>query len=545
MPKNDKKKKQAFLTDNEYCHVINKLTGKTRLVEGPCRFGAVFGLFNEIIVKNKKIIIKEGEYAVIVNPYDKDKKKQSFGARDIRIGPRLFSLHVGEELESTIKQIHVLERGKALQVKAISDFTDGKIDRKAGDEWLICGPARYIPDKNVAIIGNIDEITLPEHTGIYIKDKMTGEIRLERGKKSIMIQPHEEIYQKSYTNSEIQAIWEKNAGFDKSSAQPLWVLDNEAALIMSETSQHVVLGPKVILLEPFERPYIMTISGGTPKGKVMLKVWKIKLGPLFSTDVIEVRTRDNASLQIKLRYKWRFDFNRDDKESQLKLFTVPDFIGLATETMASIIRDEAAKQDFDALHSSATSIVKKSVFNTDEEGKGEFKFKENGFTIFDIDIKEVTPKDPKIADQMNDAIKSNMSIYVNKMKLQAEIETEKVKIESSKALEKNRTELLDLEQQNAMKKKRGEVDVQTMAIQETAKAEAEAIKVKRMAELIADADAMKKLMETLKDGWPEHYIELQRIKAMSSITRMIVPANSNMIMPIDAIAGNYTKKDGK
>jgi regulator of protease activity HflC (stomatin/prohibitin superfamily) len=307
--------------------------------------------------------------------------------------------------------------------------------------------------------------------------------------------------------------------------RPLWVLEDEVTKIMSETKQEIIFGPKVLMLGPFERPYIMTISGGTPKGTETLKRWKLTIGPKFVSDLLDVRTKDNAVLQIKLRYKTRFKVDPEDPD---KLFSVSDFIGLATQTMAGIIRDKCANHDFEELHSKAMTIIKNAIF----AGKNSYVFEENGFEIFDIDIKEIIPKDLEIAEKMNDAIKSNMEIYVNKMEQNARIEAEKTMIEGQKVIEKEKQDLLELQHEHLKQEEMLKAEIEAEKIIKRAEAQAEAIKIKKNAEKEAEVAKIKEVIDAISNDGAS-YLKLQQILSLESIKKIaIVPTDSQMFLPI-------------
>ena len=48
-----------------------------------------------------KIILKDDEYAIVINPYDKESKSLIFGDREVRKGPMILSLRPGETLDKT------------------------------------------------------------------------------------------------------------------------------------------------------------------------------------------------------------------------------------------------------------------------------------------------------------------------------------------------------------------------------------------------------------------------------------------------------------
>jgi regulator of protease activity HflC (stomatin/prohibitin superfamily) len=254
-----------------------------------------------------------------------------------------------------------------------------------------------------------------------------------------------------------------------------------------------------------------------------LKIWKIKIGPNFSTDIIDVRTKDNAVLKIRLRYQWKFIV--DDNQIE-EAFNTGDFVGLMTEMIASIIRDEAAKYDFEQLHSRASEIVKTAIF-----GKAEFYEFDNGLRVFGIDIKEITPKDEEIAHKMNEAIKSNMQIYVNKMKQMAEIEAEKTKIDGQITIEKETTSLIKIQNENLRKKEIIVSEIEAEKIKIRAQAEADSSKVLSEVKI----EALKEEIKVLEDA-SEEYIKLRNIEGLSNINKMvIIPTDSKIFLPTDLL----------
>jgi major vault protein len=263
----------------------------------------------------------------------------------------------------------------------------------------------------------------------------------------------------------------------------------------------------------------MKISGSTPKLPGVMKIWYVKLGPVFSTDELSIRTKDNAVLRVRLRYKWRFKM---DPDHPAKIFAVEDFIGFATETMAGLIREEAAKFNFEEFHSGAARIIKNIVFGPDcEEGtsgegtdialdKCSYVFEENGFEIFGIDVKSIVPEDPEIAAQLNAAIKSNMDVYVQKIQQTAQLEAERQLVEGRIGIEKAKVELIELEQANLKARELGKAKITAEAAIERARGEAESIVIKKTAENETDAKRIELIINKLKEDGEQSYIDLQR-----------------------------------
>jgi major vault protein len=516
-----------LLTKLQYCHVINNNTGVVRLVEGPHRgsLESNEALYGPI---KPKLIVKERQYAVILNPFDAKRGDIRHGDRELRVGPTMFSLFPGEELEADkVNDEYILIRDTGLLVKAVRDFEDGGTARKAGDLWIVPGPSHYIPHKYSMVERFVKAISLGPDEGMYIKNIRTGDVRLEKGPKTFMVLPEEEPFRKEYSDRELAALKLDPAKFDASRAIPLLLNKAEAAMITAGQSQRVEFGPKVILLGPFEKLYIMSISGSTPKKPNVLKIWNVMLGPVFSTDEISVRTKDNAVLLIMLRYKWRF---RVEKEHPEKIFAVEDLIGFATETMSGIIREAAAKFNFEDFHPKAADLVKQAVFGIE---KDHFVFAENGFEIFGIDIKRIAPEDPTIAAQLNSAIKSNMEVYVNKIHQTAELEAERQLVQGKTEIEKSKSKLIEIEQANESARQLGLARIKADAGIAVAKGDAEAIRIKRAAENAMDLEKMTQSLAILQKDGADAYLRLQQVLSFANVEKtVIVPTDSRLFIPM-------------
>nr|MDO8108729.1 hypothetical protein [Candidatus Sigynarchaeota archaeon] len=516
-----------LLTKLQYCHVINNNTGVVRLVEGPYRgpLESNEALYGPI---KPKLIVKERQYAIILNPFDAKRGDIRHGDREMRVGPTMFSLYPGEELEDNrINDEYILIRDTGLLVKAVRDFEDNGVARKAGDLWILQGPTHYIPHKYAAVERFVRAVSLGPDEGMYIKNIRTGDVRLERGPKTFMMLPEEEPFKKEYSDRELAALKLDPTKFDASKAIPLMLNKAEAAMITAGQSQRIEFGPKIILLGPFEKLYIMSISGSTPKKPNVLKIWSVMLGPVFSTDEISVRTKDNAVLLILLRYKWRF---RVDKDHPEKIFAVEDLIGFATETMSAIIREAAAKYNFEEFHPKAADLVKLAVFGNDKDA---YLFAENGFEIFGIDIKRIAPEDPAIAAQLNSAIKSNMEVYVNKIHQDAELEAERHLVQGKTEIEKSKATLIQIEQANESARQLGLAKIKAEAAIEQAKGEAEAIRTKKTAENAMELEKMTQSLEVLQKQGADAYLRLQQVLSFANVEKtVIVPTDSRLFIPL-------------
>lgn len=79
-----------------------------------------------------------------------------------------FPLYPEEKLLK-IADIDIIPRDGAARLRCLRDFTDGEVDRKAGDEWLIAGPKTYLPRVEAKITQILASETIAHNEGIKVK----------------------------------------------------------------------------------------------------------------------------------------------------------------------------------------------------------------------------------------------------------------------------------------------------------------------------------------------------------------------------------------
>jgi major vault protein len=61
------------------------------------------------------------------------------------------SCSTGESLKKDVTPLTIVAADSALRLRAVLDFTDVKVHRAAGSEWLFEGPGTYIPKVEVTV----------------------------------------------------------------------------------------------------------------------------------------------------------------------------------------------------------------------------------------------------------------------------------------------------------------------------------------------------------------------------------------------------------
>ena len=148
-------------------HIIDNNTNVTRVLVGPLTYTR---LDHEQVLHPEPqncIAVPPNHYCVIENPVVRkpdgaimlDALKQikvRIGDSEIRFMQEPFPLYPGETLAGDVRPLTVLSPLEALRVRALRDFSEvddkKKIQRVAGDEWMLRGPCTYTPRIEVEVL---------------------------------------------------------------------------------------------------------------------------------------------------------------------------------------------------------------------------------------------------------------------------------------------------------------------------------------------------------------------------------------------------------
>lgn len=505
--------KPIILQDDEYCHVLNNDNGTIQLHEGPLRITLYpnQSLFGN---KKRKVIVKENEWVVVLNPFDPKTGLIQMGKREVRKGPILFALYPGEQLEQEVQPAHILNSNEAAIIQAIEDHSD----RKAGEKWIIKGPHMFIPNKFETVLETVKAINVPQQNAIYVRNTRTSELKLVEGPISYLLNVDEALYNKRLREEEYKAL-----GIPSSPSHFAFVIQvqkNECVCVLDfqSNTEEYVLGPQTVFLGPHQGIKVLSLSAGVPKKEDQISAARIRLGPDFMNDMFTIRTKDNALLKLSLTYKWKFIVD----EGNLEKVFASDFVGYSCQSMRSRIREEAAGHNFEDFHTASAQILRSKLFkeynikNSKQEERsltGRY-FPEFSFLIFELDVREVTPVDEEIASLLNESIKSNMKTLCTKLENSAKLQEEKERIESQVEISKLRKSLIEIENSNFYKQTIEKAKVEGQALIEQAKAEKEAqeMTTKGKDELyLAEARRMIELLESEEGNAYLEYIKASNL----------------------------------
>jgi len=469
-------------------------------------------VYEQLVGEVKITSLTNRQYCVVLDPWKGG--KQLFGQRELRKGECSFFLNPGEKLEQGIQNVYVLGEEEALLLKARENFFDviEKKERKAGDKWMLHGPADFVPQVEVEIVQRRTAIPLDENEGIYVRDIRTGKVRAVTG-EAYLLKPNEELWKKELPKV-VEDILQKerqdeeSGERDKTRVVTYRAPHNSAVQIYDykEKKSRVVFGPELVLLGPDEQFSVLSLSGDKPKRPHLIKALALQMGPDFMTDIVIVETADHARLSLKLSYNWHFEVDKANKDDAAKIFQVPDFVGDSCKAIASRVRGAVAGVSFDSFHRNSAKIIRSAVFGVDENEKirNKFHFLANNLVITNIDIQSVEPVDQRTRDSLQKSVQLAIEITTKSQEAAAKHESsrleqeamgrlERQKIHDEAEAEKSRKNLISLQAETTVVESTGQAVAEAKARAEAANIEGTA--AVEQARLNADAIKIKSQQE--------------------------------------------------
>jgi len=491
-------------------------------------------VYEEVVGEVKITSLTNRQYCVVVDPWKNGKLQ--LGQKELRKGEVSFFLQPGERLEAGIQNVFVLSEEEALLLRAKENFVDEtKKERKAGDRWMLYGPADFVPPVEVEIVEKRKAIPLDENEGIYVRDIKTGKVRAVSG-ESYMLKPNEELWKKELPKIvedllTVQRTADDDASGerDKTRVVTYRAPHNSAVQIYDykEKKSRVVFGPELVMLGPDEHFTVLSLSGDKPKRPHVIKSLALLLGPDFMTDIVIVETADHARLSLKLSYNWHFDIEKGNEVEAVKLFQTPDFVGDSCKAIASRVRGAVAGVSFDAFHRNSAKIIRQAVFGVDENNKvrSAFRFSSNHLLITNIDIQSVEPVDQRTRDSLQKSVQLAIEITTKSQEAAARQESarleqealgrlERQKISDEAEAERSRRELIQLQAESAAVESTGQATAEARARAEAATIEGQA--AVKQAQLTAEANKIKSEAE-LQQLRAKQLAEIEHQKALNDL----------------------------
>jgi len=209
--------------------------------------------------------------------------------------------------------------------------------------------------------------------------------------------------------------------------------------------RRVVQGPNTVMLSYDESLEPFCLSRGTPKDSndkkedVYLRISNNRV-----TDSVRTQTKDLVGVGLVLSYRVNFE---GDPEAW---FNVDDYVGLLTDHMRSVLRNEVQNYGIKDFWENKIDILRNCVLGVSSKSKPRAGrlFEQNGMRIYDLDFVDANIEDASMADALitsqHDSIRLDLELERNRKNLssfEANEEIKRSRNETSEATSKQTAEL--------------------------------------------------------------------------------------------------------
>ncbi|HEY3999997.1 MAG TPA: hypothetical protein VGO93_14070 [Candidatus Xenobia bacterium] len=399
-----------------------------------------------------------------------------------------------------------------IYVKVIAPYQEGGVDYKVGEELFITGTQQmiYFPRPEHAIIKYGDRdihhaVAIPAGEARYVLDRLSGEIRLQRGPAMFLPDPRKAVIVRRVLDEKtvsllfpgnpealeinrrlmgIRAAQPAGAPMAKkrdllkaadvaeegpaewggddftrgySPPRTITLIDKYegavninvwtgyAVLVVGKGGQrHVIVGPNTYMLQYDETLEAMELSTGVPKTdeNVLRTVYLRVLNNKIS-DRVTAETRD--LVQVHLGVSYRVNFIGEPE----RWFNVENYVKFLTDHMRSLLHNAIKQHGLEAFYGNAINIVRDVVLGTGTEGKRSGRtFEENGMQVYDVEVLEVSIGDSRISDVLTNAqhsaVQQAVKLAEEERKLDVTQRTENIKRKIAEAESSTALRLIDL-----------------------------------------------------------------------------------------------------
>lgn len=342
-------------------------------------------------------------------------------------------------------------------------------------------------------------------------------------------------------------------------------------VVNSKGNRRTVIGPKSVLLEYDEYLENLSLSTGTPKGdELRLNTPYLRYISNPVSDIITLKTHDLVNVEVAVKYLVRFEPGSEDK-----WFSIDNYIQYMVDHLRSLIGNEVRNISVQDFHTDAANILRDAVLSKKEEGipRTLKNFKENGMTVYDLEVIRVNVLDKNVADLLSRSRQDTLSeqIELNRVSTHLELVSGVQTAKRKEITEINQTSLLQIELEQKVNKGRSDALMASMIAdsaieterQESEKASTE-LKViiseiqlglekdkRELAQKFADADADRQLriesgiaeaqkvrMEAIGPKIVEALTAMAQTGQIQSIAEHLAPLS---IVQGQSLAGTFTQ----
>jgi major vault protein len=251
--------------------------------------------------------------------------------------------------------------------------------------------------------------------------------------------PDQIVRRKTYTKPHSVTLDDRFAG-----APTLKVWTGSAVLLVkADGERRVEVGPKVVTLDYDETVSPLHLSTGKPKTTDnLLTTGYLEVANNKVSDIVAVETSDGVHVNLKLSY--RVSFMDDEK----KWFDIDNYVKFLCDHCRSLLKGEARRHTIRAFYTDPVAVIRDTILGVKIEGEKRVRlFKEDGMTVTDVEVLDVTIADADISHllqiQQQEVITNQIAID----RATQQLEVAAAQAENEKATLKLRDEIRQLKQE--------------------------------------------------------------------------------------------------
>lgn len=374
-----------------------------RVLNGP---GIYFSKPLEWVSRRQGIQLGPSEYLRLRNSLS--------GACSIQVGPQLYFLDPWED---------VLEREKALvlqqeQYLRLLDSATGRLRVLKGEQAVVPGPTER------AVQGVQMAIHIDGEKAVLVRDLRNGSLSLISEPQVFVPEAHQEVVE----------------------VRPLIQLeDHEAVVVRSQDGSYTIRTgqseQRAFFLDPHCELLEFRWSSGIHKDARSLVLTRLDLRPKFMWYEFDVRTADNVELRLGVTFFWQID------AVQTMLASTDDAPGDICSHSRSLIIQAVSQVSLEQFLADFNALIRASVQTSDQGGRQDF-FQARGLIIHAVEVRSVACKDVATQHILQEIIQETTHRINLLQKQESENEVKLRQLQGQLALEKQRTALLQWQEQH-------------------------------------------------------------------------------------------------
>ncbi len=317
-----------------------------------------------------------------------------------------------------------------------------KATYEVGDEMLIRGlPSVFFPFIEAEIlnpntrdphVGNdhenviINAVGIDQKSGVYVRDRGTGMVKMIRGETSYLVDPRSEEHVHRRVPNEKWNLWIAHAEPHKQQGRDVvtpWALsitipNNEAVLITSRHGRRVAIGPRTELLEYEEQLTALRLSKGHVKdGSQTVTTCFLRIHGGRFCDTLDLESSDFVKIRVRLGLSGHFGGEPE------RWFNVEDPVKLLADTVRARLGEAARGEPAIKLLTELPKIVRAALFGENED----WTFTENGMVVEAADVLQVTIIDKSLSETFASVQREAVALQLKDRQLSRRLESTRLR----------------------------------------------------------------------------------------------------------------------